>query len=56
MFSRLAVLVAALSLAACGYSSRDSELIGQVKKVVRNTPIICSEYEDALARSGKEAA
>ena len=47
MFSRLAVLVAALSLAACGYSSRDSELIGQVKKVVRNTPIICSEYEDA---------
>ena len=37
----------ALSLvlvASCGYTSRGSELVGQVKKVVDKTPLLCSDY------------
>lgn len=33
-------------LGGCGYSARDNEMIGQVKKVMRNTPLICPEYYD----------
>lgn len=40
-------LVAVLFVSGCGYSSVDNEMIGQVKKVVRNTPILCNEYHDA---------
>lgn len=35
-----------LSLLACGYSSVDNEVTGQLKKVVHNTPILCPEYTD----------
>jgi hypothetical protein len=38
------LLVIAVLLTGCGYSSRDNELIGQVKKVVKFTPIICMDY------------
>lgn len=31
-------------LSGCGYSSRDNEIIGQAKKVVHLTPLICSDY------------
>lgn len=41
------ILVITLGLCACGYSSRDNEMIGQVKKVVKNTPILCMDYDDA---------
>jgi hypothetical protein len=32
---------------ACGYSSRDNDLIGQVKRVKEMTPIICGNYTEA---------
>lgn len=38
----LAILV--LVLSGCGYESRDSEAIGQVKRVIRKTPIICPNW------------
>ncbi len=31
-------------ISSCGYTQRDSELIGQVKKVTNETPIICPDY------------
>lgn len=42
----LYVLAAAAMLQGCGFSSRNNELTGQVKKVVHNTPIICDDYVD----------
>lgn len=30
----------------CGYSSRDNEVIGQVKRVVHRTPIFCDNHYD----------
>ena len=36
-----------LLAAACGYSSKDNELVGQVKKVKSMTPIICGDYYKA---------
>lgn len=33
-----------LGLSACGYSSKNSEMVGQVKKVVNNTPLLCPDY------------
>lgn len=33
-------------MAACGYSARDNNLIGQVKKVSKMTPVICSDYTE----------
>lgn len=45
---KLLILVAgALMLSGCGYSSRDNDMTGQVKKVVRNTPLVCPDYDDA---------
>lgn len=37
-------LVFVVSCTGCGYSSQDNELIGQAKKIVHNTPILCSPY------------
>lgn len=34
-------------LVGCGYSSYDNTAIGQVKKIHHNTPIFCSNYDDA---------
>lgn len=34
-------------LVGCGLSSRDNELVGQVKKVVHHTPILCPDYSSA---------
>jgi hypothetical protein len=31
-------------LVGCGYTSRDNQLTGQVKKVIDNTPVICGDY------------
>lgn len=47
MKTKLNVLIAALLVAVlsgCGYESRDNEMIGQVKKVTNQTPMICSDY------------
>ena len=40
------LLLALISLSACGYSSRDNELSGQVKRVTLLTPIICPDRTD----------
>lgn len=39
-------IVFALVLSACGYSAKDNELVAQVKKVVKNTPILCGDYDE----------
>ena len=44
---RVGIVLFVISLVGCGYSQRDGEMIGQVKKVVRNTPLICSEFTSA---------
>jgi hypothetical protein len=36
-----------IATTACGYSSSGNELEGQVKKVIRRTPIICPDYYEA---------
>lgn len=41
---RRLLVIGALLLAGCGYSARDGELIGQAKKVVSVTPIVCPDY------------
>ena len=41
---RTTVMLIVLALAACGLSSAGNELEGQVKKVIRVTPIICPDY------------
>lgn len=40
----LVALVFAVS--GCGYSSRNNEVVGQAKKVVNLTPILCSDRID----------
>lgn len=40
------LLIILLFISGCGYSSRQNEAIGQVKKVVSNTPLICNDYND----------
>lgn len=30
---------------ACGYTSKDSDVIGQVKNVRRSTPLFCEDYD-----------
>jgi major membrane immunogen (membrane-anchored lipoprotein) len=42
---KMLVLVLLLLIAACGYSSRDVEAIGQVKRVAAVTPIICPNFK-----------
>lgn len=41
------LFTAAILLNACGSSSVDNELTGQVKRVIRRTPIICPDYVEA---------
>jgi hypothetical protein len=40
----VALATLALSLTACGYKSRDTEAVGQVKRVFGNTPLLCPDY------------
>lgn len=44
---RLVMLTYLLLIAGCGYEAVDSEMVGQVKKVMKNTPLICPNYTDA---------
>lgn len=39
-------IVMLLSLVSCGYSAKNSEMIGQVKSVTNETPILCNERND----------
>ena len=43
---KIIMLMLVIGLSACGYSSRNNETIGQVKKVIHNTPIFCYDYDD----------
>lgn len=40
-------IVLSLLLASCGYSAKENEMVGQVKKVVEQTPVICGDYTEA---------
>lgn len=33
-------------LTGCGYSATNSQMIGQIKKVMHNTPLICRDFDD----------
>lgn len=33
-----------LMLSGCGYTSKGNEAVGQVKKVIRRTPLLCPDY------------
>src|SRR5579859_447764 len=43
----IAISFASAACGACGNSSVGNELEGQVKKVVKRTPIFCSDYVEA---------
>lgn len=32
-----------ITLASCGYDSKNNQTVGQVKKVIRETPLICDD-------------
>ncbi len=38
------LFLALATLTGCGYTSRDTEAVGQAKRIIRNTPILCSEF------------
>jgi hypothetical protein len=39
------IMLTTLFLAGCGNVQKDSEAVGQVKKVTNTTPIICFDYQ-----------
>lgn len=41
------LLIGLMLLSSCGYKSRNNELVGQAKKVVNQTPLICPDRSDA---------
>ena len=43
---RLFALSALVALSGCGLSSRNNEVIGQVKRVISQTPIVCPDRTD----------
>lgn len=45
MKATIAIVIAAAT--ACGNSSAGNELEGQVKRVIRRTPLICPDYTEA---------
>jgi hypothetical protein len=51
--SRVTCLSACLALlAACGYEAVGNELEGQVKKVIRHTPVFCGDYTETSVSLG----
>jgi len=45
MVKRTILTVAVLT--SCGYTAKDNEMVGQVKKITNQTPIICTDYIEA---------
>jgi len=41
------ILVIALLATACGNSSVNNEIVGQVKRVINKTPLVCPDYIEA---------
>jgi hypothetical protein len=40
------LVITLVMITSCGYSVRDSDLIGQVKKVSNETPLLCEDRTD----------
>jgi hypothetical protein len=48
IMKKLILVLLIISISGCwGYLAKDNELIGQVKKVEKNTPLICPDYVSA---------
>lgn len=45
--NKVIVLAVVVALSACGLSAKNNEMVGQVKKVVEQTPIFCGDYAEA---------
>ena len=43
---KVTTILLSLVLTSCGYSARDTEAVGQVKRVMNNTPMFCSDFID----------
>ena len=47
-FYRIVAIIMLVSLSGClGYAGKDIEVVGQIKRIVKNTPLICSDFIDA---------
>lgn len=50
------LLIAAISALpacqACGYSSQQNDMVGQVKKLISRTPLICPDYTEVDVSMG----
>jgi hypothetical protein len=42
----LSILGLMVFLTSCGYVSKDNEVVGQPKRIHKNTPIICPDFSD----------
>lgn len=40
------ILIVSMLTSACGYSSRSNEVIGQAKKIINQTPLLCADRTD----------
>lgn len=40
------LILLVLVVTGCGFSSRENEVVGQVKRVVKRTPLICNDRTD----------
>lgn len=43
----MVILLGLSGCEACGYTSLDNKMVGQVKKIHHNTPIVCPDYNSA---------
>ena len=43
---KIIILATALFVSGCGYSQLNTEVVGQVKRVINNNPIICNGFTD----------
>ena len=43
---KIYLMICSLMISGCGYSSKQNDLTGQVKKVVSQTPLLCSDRTD----------
>jgi hypothetical protein len=46
-FKAILAIAIAAALSGCGYTSRDNEVVGQVKRVMQKTPMVCPNYYTA---------
>jgi outer membrane lipopolysaccharide assembly protein LptE/RlpB len=46
-FMKNLLMLTMLFLAGCGYDARNNEMMGQVKKIINETPLLCSDFTTA---------